>query len=356
MLKTIRGLAFISFLFCIVGFHKVVVAGNHLQTPSNGFVRFSEWHPNGEVLAVVLEADLAPATYYDQELWLYSNLGQPILNLDMGKMEKVHEIAWSQSGNYLAINTYDERRGGQKVLIWDTTYLNNPTRLTTFPMSYPTAETINWQDDNRLAINSLDYVVILDVPIGKAVQVLATESYPYSVKNIAWNKDGSRLAAESGNTIFIWDTTNSDYQLVGTIPITPSDIYDMVWNPNDEEIAVSNGSNIEIWQWDSQRYSYTNSISLIGHTDDIERLDWQATHLASSSFDNTVRVWDTLTWSEIHSFSSNSLRPTKKALSLSPDGTQLAFSGQNGELVIENILGYTPLLERIYRALAKESH
>lgn len=356
MLKTIRCLAFISFLVCGIGFHNSVVAGSHLQTSNNGFVMFSEWHPDGEVLAVVLEADLTPASYYDQKLWLYSNLGQPILNLEMGKMETVHEIAWSQSGNHLAINTYDERRGGQKVFIWNTADLKNPKRLTTFPMGYPTAEVISWQGDNRLAINSLDYVVILDVPTGKGVQVLATESYPYSVKNIAWNKDGSRLAAESGNTIFIWDTTNPDYQLVGTIPITPSDIYDMVWNPNDEEIAVSNGSNIEIWQWNSQTHSYTNSISLIGHTDDIERLDWRANHLASSSFDNTVRVWDTLTWSEIDKFSSNSLRPTKNALSLSPDGTQLAYSGQNGELVIENVLGYTPLLERIYRALAKESN
>lgn len=356
MLKTIRCLAFISFLVCSIGFHNSVSAGNHLQTPSNGFVIFSEWHPSGQVLAVVLEADLTPASYYDQELWLYSDLGQPILNLDLDQEQKVNEIAWSQNGNRLAVNTYDERRGGQKVLIWDTSNLNDPQCLTTFPESYPTADVIGWKGDNRLATNSLDRVMILDVPTGRVIQSFTTETYPYSVSSISWSEDGAHLAAGSGNIISIWDTTQSDYQFVGTIPITPLDIYDITWSPNHEKIAISSGPNIEIWQWNSRTRSYTNSISLIGHTDDIERLDWQANYLASSSFDNTVRVWNTLTWSEIDRFSSNSLRPTKTALSLSPDGTQLAYSGQNGELVIENVLGYTPLLERIYRALAKESN
>jgi WD40 repeat protein len=123
--------------------------------------------------------------------------------------------------------------------------------------------------------------------------------------------------------------------LLDTLPFEQTSLISVAWNSVEDSIAVANGSNVDIWEWDVSSSSYNKVKTLIGHTDDVLQIDWKNDVLASLSYDNTIRIWDAVSWDLVEVLPLGEGFEVKKTMALSPDGTQIAYSGVDGALEIE---------------------
>jgi WD40 repeat protein len=244
----------------------------------------------------------------------------------------------------LAVNTFHVQTGAHSVFVWDTSNLSAPSLVLGFPRPHPFSKDLAWAPDNNLlAITRSDEVQIWNVTTGAVVTVLDSYASPHALDHVVWNADGTRLAASISDRVYVWDISGTDYSLVATLPFAHASYYDIVWSPSGDRLAVGDPSEIAVWEWSQITGTYQQIASLSGHTDEVRRLDWKGERLASSSFDETIRLWDTLNWELLGTLPGSGVgEGTDRVLSLTPDGQQVAYAGPNGRLVVATIATLAP--------------
>jgi len=209
-------------------------------------------------------------------------------------------------------------------------------------------------DQPQLAILSQSGAFIYSIPELNLLHTVECYHFPFSAFIIDWSPDGSQLAIYNDthtgikvydSDTFILDKTlyveNDDSGVVG------SEVDSMAWSPSGQYIAI--GSPLEnfsfrVWdvhteeivfadkdlingdywninpqgiQWsgDSRYIAVANSIygqitivdfieqetaQILGSLDeeDIGHLGWNGNFLATSGYQNILRIWDTETWEE----------------------------------------------------------
>lgn len=202
-----------------------------------------------------------------------------------------------------------------------------------------------------------------------------------TILSMAWNPDGTKLAAgSSSHIIYIWDSTT--WKLLKIIRDPSGPVYSVKWSSHGTKlIGASRDNIIRIWDSNSWRLlkemvghngkidiaysaglikfacaSTDNSIGIFdrikekrlntlrGHTKDVKSLDWNRdnTKIVSGSYDRTIRIWDSDT--------AQQLKIIKDHVGLvfsviwSPDGTKLASAAWNSSIRIWDI---APLIQLI---------
>ncbi|MBZ0307586.1 MAG: hypothetical protein K8I82_16080 [Anaerolineae bacterium] len=118
--------------------------------------------------------------------------------------------------------------------------------------------------------------------------------------------------------------------MFNTLELSPSLFPYMVsFNDDGSRIVVSSHEVVKLWD------THTGEeIAAISASYDVDLLEWQGDSIASSAFDglgnSVVTVWDSNTLQIRQSFETVLLF----ALTLSPDGRQLAYGGTDGTLQI----------------------
>ncbi|RQH56545.1 hypothetical protein D5R40_01510 [Okeania hirsuta] len=218
-----------------------------------------------------------------------------------------------------------------------------------------------------LAASSYDRVNILEIPSGKTMTVLETQTN-FFIKKVAFSSDGKFLAIVSRNQIQLWnilsgekiETIVSDMEWVQTVTSNNSDDYCFAFGSS----LISDGNFNQICLWKNQSKTYIqiprNSCpkiiaispdlklvafinsehhlnlweiaskqvvkSFLGHTDYIQSVVFSSDgkFMVSGSDDGTVRLWDIASETEINILESRVNCISNVAFS--NDGQFLSFS------------------------------
>lgn len=245
-----------------------------------------------------------------------------------------NSLEWSGNSQYLISSGGGE---GETVL-WDMA--TNEPRLSVRSQTAPhriydnvwspsNAEfaTIHWGDSHITFWNAVDGALLFTLDIS----TLDPDTYSEPT-SLAWSPDDQEIAVgtDTGRLMVLNRATGVPRVIVNA---HESVISSVQWE--DNQIATAGWDNtIRIWNSETGNPEHT----LLGHTDLIQQIVWQAdiNAIASASNDGTVRVWNPLDGTQIGLLNY----PGKVwAVDWSPDGSQLVYGGvrsddQDAEIVI----------------------
>lgn len=299
-----------------------------------GALVVTAWRADGQVVAAATR----------EELRIYTNSMELITQLSIESGYRFTDLAWHPSENRLAAATLTSTPH-TLIYIWSITGVpSNISVEVDRIMDVPPIGLagMSWSQDTRLAISfASSEIHVWDTNTGNLMETIRPDGN-VSVDGIAWSPDNLRLAASiAPDHVDMFDM--STYQKVGSVESQDPDLahypYAIAWSPSSERFAVSEGSTIYIWQYNTVTDDYQLITSLPQSPGVVLALDWQSDRLAGSAEDNTIRVWETDTWDIITCIPNGGDLRSAFGFSLSPDGSQLAYSGDGGALEIMPVPG-----------------
>jgi WD40 repeat protein len=321
-----------------------------------------EWQAPNKVGTLALSPDgkrLASAgTDNDVTLWEVST--GKVLRTLKGHTNAIPGLAFSPDGNLLASAAYDNT-----AQLWDLKtgkvrhVLQGHTDTVEFVAFSP--------DGRRLATSSSDtHIRLWDVESGQAIAVL--QGHKNIVFDLTFVDSGRLVSASRDRTLRLWDTASGvtlrvfqGHQAgVGSVAVKDERLYsagndgtvrrwslqpqpalttiDLPGEPTSAAIAPD-ASRVAVGFADGGlRLHALPDVRLLwekagAHSGNVKRLAFSpdGQQLASASFDNTVKVWQTSDGQLLQTFSGH--RDSIYAVAFSPDGQSLAtasFDGQFG--------------------------
>ena len=260
--------------------------------------------------------------------------GQKLLTIERPEEAswRFHRVAFSPDGDRLAIvmnhltsgedppATVMSNRG--QVAVWsakDGQLLLRPRRL---------AEKVTGvafsPDSSRLATSSADRTIrIWDAVTGQELLVLAGHEDP--VNDVVFSHDGKLLVSASGDgTIRIWDARTDPEVL--TLHGHRQQVTSISFDSKGKTLASSSSAEGAIRIWDTAKLRQ----SAVIHQESARLVAFSPvndTHLASFSFTNMGKIWDTTSRREVLTLSGNE-NHTVYGVAFSQAGRLLASAGE----------------------------
>jgi WD40 repeat protein/DNA-binding SARP family transcriptional activator len=187
-------------------------------------------------------------------------------------------------------------------------------------------------DRTRLATISKDGTAKeWDTATGKELLTIPghAASQDWSGAWLGFSPDGSWLATNENNTIYIWDAASG--KELQTLASDSSGLWAAVYSPDGAHIAAASGGNsVKIWDADTGRQLFTMS----GHKDVVLTIAFSpdGKRIASGGLDQTVRLWDAATGRPLMTFTGYINYINNVAFS--PDGKLLATTSQDATIHI----------------------
>jgi tRNA A-37 threonylcarbamoyl transferase component Bud32 len=170
----------------------------------------------------------------------------------------------------------------------------------------------------RLAASASGEVKIWDAGIRNAS--LTLHGHRDDVLGVAWSPDGTRLASASRDRMVkVWDAKTGQEAL--TLKGHKTGVSGVAWSPDGARLA-SGSHDRTLKVWDAQ--TGQEMLTLKGHTSPVYDVAWSpdGTRLASASYDRTVKIWDARSGQEVLTLKGHAAEVARVAWS--PDGTRLA--------------------------------
>jgi len=211
-------------------------------------------------------------------------------------------------------------------------------------------------------------IAVIMVAVSLVYSVFAQDDHPLliqthvegKVNTLAWNAEGTALAAASANGLTILtNTLETLAQLHSSVSIDS-----VSWSPCGQQLAVTNESSIEIWDWDAEARDLSLARALPAPTRQIFVI-WKPTgeRIASLGMEMplvmgggtlaliTIYIWNTDTWQleriVPHQYIIDSYELPANLLEWNPDGSsQLIGVGNEGYMETGDVLEGTNLRSR----------
>ena len=187
-------------------------------------------------------------------------------------------------------------------------------------------------DGEQVATGSMDGTVRLwRTADGKQQQVLKTDGK--GIWAIAYNHDGTKIAAGGySHHVDIWDVRSG--VLLNRYQSSQGNIFDSLAFGIGDKVVVAGDFNGRLIGWDLQ--SGRERFNIRGHGRRVTGLDFSpdGTRLASSSWDGSVKLWETNRWQTVTTLEEHAGRAT--SITFSRDGQWLSSTG-NRRVIVRKI-------------------
>ncbi|MBK9053649.1 MAG: hypothetical protein IPL78_22925 [Chloroflexi bacterium] len=290
------------------------VRTNHTNT-----IWYIAYSPDGRTLAT---ASLDGTVHlFDTTSW--RPIGQPLA----GHTGWVMRVAFSPDGTTLATG------GGQDnlVLLWDVATQQQIGTLAGH------AAAINGltfsRDGQRIYSGSADSTVLVWDVITQTVTGPPWVGHSGGLTHLELSPDGTLLAsADAVGAIILWATSDTLWPIRSTLTGHPNNVQSLAFSPDGERLASGGGlDQVLLWDWsDGQPISQTlqHTIPLTLPVSALT-LSQDGKLAITGSENGSLRFWD-MTSGEVASPSLLGPVGGVTALMISPDGTQVAFGGPIG--------------------------
>ncbi len=280
-------------------------------------VQYVEWSPVGNTIAV---------GSFDT-IWLYDIDQQIISQANISTY--LASMSWNRDGSKLATLDVDTLNNGRWSLeIRDSATLKVISTIEeeNETLIYPQAV---WSPKgDKIAVSIGTAIKIIDTLSNQIVRSMVTTNFEAS--SLAWSPDGDAIATPSGRELIIWDANSGNI----VKRFSDGDFFTkFAWNSDGELFAILRGnatvSDITIWN-----HATYEIVTTLRGDDTITDFAWYGNKLASSSAGGVIKIWDI-----DHDQLLREIFITERVNSISwnPDGTQLAYGGQNGEFWVVDV-------------------
>ncbi len=286
-----------------------------------GWANAVAWSPDGNYLATAHGDQYG---YGDDRIRIWNIETESNIATCIGHSGSVNDVAWNRNGTNLATVAGDGTYFDGTLRFWDSTTCQPLGSF--WPGSFRTRQ-VSWKPSGDELFVRAVTVTIYRSDLSQVVEI---DLYSSAAE---WSPDGQKLAVGLVSDSFeasllIYETTN--FTLLSTITGYPNRITQIEWSPDGSTIATRSRLETGITITD---LSSGNRTTLTGHDAPVTAISWNTENnlLASAASDNTIRIWDMATRTEIAVFEN---QEAITDLAWSPDGTMLASCSETGDVTI----------------------
>ncbi|MCB0211919.1 MAG: WD40 repeat domain-containing protein [Anaerolineae bacterium] len=238
----------------------------------------------------------------------------------------VSKFVWSPDGTQLA--------GAEKgvVYVWQFTFTPDRSQSKFQDVYQFIASTerriegLTWSPDSSMLLGgNNDGMWLWNTKTGEEIQKF---EYEYGPISLSWSSDGTMIAGGSADgKVQLWDARNWEQPIV--IAETSDRVREVALSPDGTKLAFTEGDVIRLWDIiDNQELSV-----LEGHRELVGHVSWSpdSTQLATTSDDQTIRIWDSLSGTELYRLPHDS---PAFSIAWSPKDNFLASGSRMGTLYI----------------------
>jgi len=286
----------------------------NVSTGHSDRVQDIEWSPDDSMIASGSD---------DETVQILDSMNGAVIKSFTRHSDSVLDVEWSPDGMILASGSKDGR-----IETWD---VMNRTRMGSPMYHGGDVQGLSWHPDGRRIASVASFNTFMIWDVATRDDIANFRETTSDISSVEWSPDGKTYSYSyyRGYEVNIVDPFSGDF--LDSYYGHAGSVKTIAWNPNGDRLA-SGGSDDIICLWDLGWGG--GSKVLVGHTNVVTGISWNpdGTKVASSSSDGTVRIWDSETKELLKTLTGH--RGTVTSVDWSPTGDLVVSGSNDGRVII----------------------